>query len=469
MSQPNPFSRANAPEHNLVSKVVTVLGGAGVHYDVAVDLVDIDTAYISQIGSSGSSGSAYFNNLYVTQINGSSYPPSGGGTGGGGGVTGATGPTGPTGANAFIAGGTGISVSYSGQTGTITNTGVIGITGGSSISVTPVLGQYNQYQVNYTGGSGGSNIQGPSGQILFFGATGVSSASQVTYDGIQVNVPTLQVGGITGGGITAGTPGSSLFFESAGSTSTIYSGLPNSGNVLNFADNRGNIAMSINTNSQSVRLGTTVNSAYSLDILGGARITYLSSPGVTDALTVVGNENISGVLSAAGGANIGDQTIGGSTGAGGAAIIASSVANSPTIFNWSDGNNYVRGNTQITTLNVGNTFGATLSGEIRATGNVYATDFIATSDIRSKENIVTIDSALSKVLGMHGVYFTRKNEEGRRVGVIAQEVEEVLPEVVYVDGTGMKSVSYGSIVGLLIEAIKEQNEKFTDLKRKLDQ
>lgn len=105
----------------------------------------------------------------------------------------------------------------------------------------------------------------------------------------------------------------------------------------------------------------------------------------------------------------------------------------------------------------------TVGGGITAAGNIYGLDVIASSDIRTKENIVTIDSALSKVLGMHGVYFTRKNEEGRKVGVIAQEVEEVLPEVVYTGEDGMKSVSYGSIVGLLIEAIKEQNEQIKKL------
>jgi hypothetical protein len=105
----------------------------------------------------------------------------------------------------------------------------------------------------------------------------------------------------------------------------------------------------------------------------------------------------------------------------------------------------------------------TVGGGITAAGNIYGLDVIASSDIRTKENIVTIDSALSKVLGLHGVYFTRKNEEGRKIGVIAQEVEEVLPEVVYTGEDGMKSVSYGSIVGLLIEAIKEQNEQIKKL------
>ena len=91
-------------------------------------------------------------------------------------------------------------------------------------------------------------------------------------------------------------------------------------------------------------------------------------------------------------------------------------------------------------------------------------DVTAYSDIRLKENIENIDSALDKVLKMHGVYYTKKNNKERKVGIIAQEVEEVLPEVVYTDEVGMKSVSYGNIVALLIEAIKEQQKMIEELK-----
>lgn len=107
-------------------------------------------------------------------------------------------------------------------------------------------------------------------------------------------------------------------------------------------------------------------------------------------------------------------------------------------------------------LRVGN--GAVASaGEITATGNIKGLDVIATSDRRLKENVHTVDSALEKVMKLRGVYFNRKDTDKRSIGVIAQEIEEVLPEVVHTDDTPeqMKSVSYGSIIGLLIEAIKE--------------
>lgn len=94
-------------------------------------------------------------------------------------------------------------------------------------------------------------------------------------------------------------------------------------------------------------------------------------------------------------------------------------------------------------------------------GNVTGTDFTIPSDSRLKENVVTVDSALDKVMKMRGVYFNKLDDATRRIGVIAQEVEQVLPEVVHTDDTPeqMKAVSYANIVGLLIEAIKELAQK----------
>lgn len=90
----------------------------------------------------------------------------------------------------------------------------------------------------------------------------------------------------------------------------------------------------------------------------------------------------------------------------------------------------------------------------------YGSDFIIRSDSRLKENVVTVDSALDKVMKMRGVYFNKLDDPIRRIGVIAQEVESVLPEVVHTDDSPdqMKAVSYANIVGLLIEAIKEQQK-----------
>jgi hypothetical protein len=104
-----------------------------------------------------------------------------------------------------------------------------------------------------------------------------------------------------------------------------------------------------------------------------------------------------------------------------------------------------------------------VSGTIRATGDV-----IAYSDARVKENVETIPNALDKVKSMRGVGYNKIGEEKRSIGVIAQEMLEVMPEVVSQDEQGMYSVAYGNLVGVLIEAMKEQQAQIDELKAQLD-
>ena len=109
---------------------------------------------------------------------------------------------------------------------------------------------------------------------------------------------------------------------------------------------------------------------------------------------------------------------------------------------------------------------------VYANGNIYATgDIVAYSDRRKKTDIVTIDSALDKVMAMRGVFYTKidESDKGRQVGVIAQEVNEILPEAVtYAADVDEYGVKYGNIVGVLIEAIKEQQKEIDELKAKLN-
>jgi hypothetical protein len=103
-----------------------------------------------------------------------------------------------------------------------------------------------------------------------------------------------------------------------------------------------------------------------------------------------------------------------------------------------------------------------VSGTIRATGDV-----IAYSDKRVKENIQTIDNSLEKVIKLRGVEFNKIGEDKKSIGVIAQEIEKILPEVVREDDKGMKSVAYGNITGILIEAIKELKAEIEELKKQI--
>ena len=127
-----------------------------------------------------------------------------------------------------------------------------------------------------------------------------------------------------------------------------------------------------------------------------------------------------------------------------------------------------------TTYSTNTTYGTTLSGtQIRmhtsygagnwsvSNGSFTASGNItAYSDERLKDNIRTVDNALNMVGDMRGVFYDKDGEAG--VGVIAQEMQKILPEVV-MDGEYL-SVSYGNIVGVLIEAIKELKAEVEELK-----
>ena len=98
----------------------------------------------------------------------------------------------------------------------------------------------------------------------------------------------------------------------------------------------------------------------------------------------------------------------------------------------------------------------------------FNNDVTAFSDERLKTEIETINDALNKVCQMRGVSFKRTDNDGRTsVGVIAQEIEKILPEVVREDKSEdkIKSVAYGNIVGVLIEAIKELKNEIEELKK----
>ena len=101
-----------------------------------------------------------------------------------------------------------------------------------------------------------------------------------------------------------------------------------------------------------------------------------------------------------------------------------------------------------------------------STGNFSATSFTSLSDVNKKENITRIDNALVITQQLEGVRFDWKDTHEPSLGLIAQEVEKILPELVETSDDGTKSVSYGNIIGVLIEAIKEQQKQIDELKRR---
>jgi hypothetical protein len=124
------------------------------------------------------------------------------------------------------------------------------------------------------------------------------------------------------------------------------------------------------------------------------------------------------------------------------------------------------------TLSMSGTYTGTfaVTGGITATADVIA---YASSDRRLKDNIVNIENPIEKVQKLNGVTWDWNDNADElqkstpTVGVIAQEVEEVLPQLVNTRDNGYKAVDYAKLTGLLIEAIKDQQKQIDELKSRL--
>lgn len=101
--------------------------------------------------------------------------------------------------------------------------------------------------------------------------------------------------------------------------------------------------------------------------------------------------------------------------------------------------------------------------KLHVDGDIYVSeDIITFSDETLKTDISTINNAVDKLKDIRGVYYTHKKTQKRSIGVIAQEVKNVLPEIITTEGNYL-GVAYGNMVGVLIEAIKELSQRVENL------
>jgi hypothetical protein len=152
---------------------------------------------------------------------------------------------------------------------------------------------------------------------------------------------------------------------------------------------------------------------------------------------------------------------------------AYSDSNNSAFFSWHKGGHYATnmGLDADNVIRIGGWSAAANRWQLDMSGNMtVAGDVTAYSDARVKTDVKTIENALLKVLNLRGVSYVRTDSEDKntKIGVIAQETLQVVPEVVNQDAAGMYNVSYGNMVGLLIEAIKEQQKEIDELKAKLN-
>jgi hypothetical protein len=106
-------------------------------------------------------------------------------------------------------------------------------------------------------------------------------------------------------------------------------------------------------------------------------------------------------------------------------------------------------------------------------GAVFATSYATKSDLRQKQNINTYNNALNKILKLRGVSFnwksTKNNTDNKKhIGLIAQEVEKIIPELITEDEKGNKAITYSGMIPVMIEAMKDQQKIIKELREELE-
>jgi len=226
------------------------------------------------------------------------------------------------------------------------------------------------------------------------------------------------------------------------------------------------VEKNLNVGGNAIVTGNmTVNGNASIN----GEFTVGSSP---QAFTVNNNLNVTGVATVTA-LNIStsgmvDGDLGSDGGSDGIFGIFNTTNSGTTVFfNKDSGGTY---NDILTLANASATVDGilTVNGDLRVTGDIIA---FYTSDQRLKDNIKPIDDPLAKVLSISGNTYSwneQSGKEGTDVGVIAQEILEVLPEAVTTRENGYLAVHYEKLVPLLVEAIKELSQKVESLENKLN-
>jgi len=298
---------------------------------------------------------------------------------------------------------------------------------------------------------------------LYAAGTNIASLSQTDFNvkiaadfDSNVNID----GSLTLGGVNLGTAFVSAsvsndtitFTDAAGSTSSVsitddglsteevqdiaggmWSSNTESGVSVTYQDADG--TLDINVNDPTITLTGAVTGSATMTNLGNVSIATTATADPT--LTINGDASGSATFT-----NLGNATL--------------------TLTIADDSHNHTIANVDglQTSLNgKANLSGATF------TGDVTAPNFNTTSDASVKDGIMTIDSPLNTIANLRGVNFDWKQTGQKSMGVVAQEVEKVLPYLVATDANGLKSVNYQAMVGLLIESVKDLQAQVAKLSK----
>jgi hypothetical protein len=303
--------------------------------------------------------------------------------------------------------------------------------------------------------------------MCFFTNNSVGESMRITSAG-DVGIGTTSPSTFGGGGLTLGT-------SSLGKNLIINSSANGSTGLLQFVDLNGNNSLQIFGGSTEMTFYGYGNRPMSFYTNDSERMRITSSGNVG-----IGTTGPNGVwsgthrtLQITGGTNTASELVQSRPSAtitrflsGTSSEFGVYTADALNYIIYTSGNERMR-ITSAGSMGLGITSPTATAGRFEASNDIVA---FSTSDKRWKNNIVKIDSPLEKISQISGVEFDWIEDEplhgnkGHDVGVIAQEIELIIPEAVQTRESGMKAVQYDKIIPLLIESIKEQQKQIDELK-----
>jgi len=332
-------------------------------------------------------------------------------------------------------------VSNSASNGAVVVTGGVGI--GGTVNITGNENLAGILKVtNSTISDSASN-----GAVVVTGGVGIGGAVNIT--GNENLAGVLSVTNLT-------------VSSSATTGAVVVTGGVGIGGVVNITGNENLAGVLSVTNSTD----STLASNGAVVVTGGV--------GIGGAVNITGNENLAGILKVS---NSTDSTLA----TNGAVVVTGGVGIGGAVNITGDekiaGKLYVNNTTQSTSTSTGSiiTTGGLgvakdvyVGGNFNVDGDLVINGVFQTSDQTLKTDILPIDNALNKILNINGVYFNwidkEKYNDRHQVGFLAQNIENVVPELVLQMDNGIKTVNYNQMVAVLVEAMKEQNNIINQLK-----
>ena len=326
------------------------------------------------------------------------------------------------------------------------------ITGDVAVSGAMTVGSLTAGEINFSGGTG---IGSDSISTQDLDVSGLSNLTDLNVSGFSTFVgfatfTDIWVGGaatigvltatnavmenLTITGNLSGTEGGAIIIDGDGSISGIVTIGENS-ITLDGRAGREYIELGTGSGVRIAGLNTFTSDPSNVTVDEGRFNNNITVSGISSTSTFAGDVSIEGQLTVDGDIDLGGEVVGVTTFA---SINVSGIA----------------------------TVGFLTATNASIAGIITATDFNALSDRRLKENITQISDPLEKVNRLNGVHYNFVNSGKKSMGVIAQEVEAVFPELIA--GTYPKSVNYNGLTGLLIEAVKELKLQNEDLKMRLE-